>query len=150
MAARVPVADRVAARCDADHAHHRAQREGDALVHVHGVAVDAENLRQRCVHLVDQLPDAGDQRGEAALGRPNLQQLHDERVSRLGAADRDRPGRGVDPLEVDLGDEIGLGLDLPGEAVVRLQRHDRARFDLEHGLHVRAEGPDDVVAADPV
>ena len=36
-----------------------------------------------------------------------------ERVAGLGAADRDRPGRGVDALEVDLGDEVGLALDLP-------------------------------------
>ena len=64
------------------------------------------------------------------------QQLDDERVAGLGAAHGDRPGRRVDALEVDRRHEIGLGLDLPGEAVVRLERDDRARLDLEHGLHV--------------
>ena len=45
-------------------------------------------------------------------GGPHLEQFDDERVAGLGAADGDRPGRGVDALEVDLGDEVGLALDL--------------------------------------
>ncbi len=134
----------------ADHAHHRPQREGDAVVHVHGVALDAKDLRQRRLHLIDQLPDAGDERCKAAFLRPDLEQLHDQRVARLRPSDRDRPGRGVDPLEVDLRDEIGLALDLAREAVVRLEGHDRAGLDLEHGLQVGAERPDDLVTTDPM
>ena len=74
----VAVEDRLALGCDADHAHHRAQRERDAIGHVHGVAVDAEDLRHRRLHVVDQLADAGDQRREPALGRPHGEQLDDE------------------------------------------------------------------------
>ena len=62
--------------------------------------------------------------------------------------DRDRAGRAVDPLEVDAGDQVLLAPDLAREAVVRLQADDRAGLDLEHGLEVRAERPDDLVAAD--
>ena len=81
---------------------------------------------------------------------PHLEQLDHERVARFGAPDGDRPGCAVHALEVDLGDEVVLRLDLPGEAVVGLERDDFAGLDLEHGAEVRAERPDHLVASDPV
>src|SRR5207245_5352080 len=58
--------------------------------------------------------------------------------------------RRVDAREVDVGDEVCLGLDLASEAVVRLEADDGARLDLEHGLHLRPEGPDDLIPGDDV
>ena len=98
----------------------------------------------------DQLPELGDDRREAARPRAHVEQLDDERVARLGAAHRDRPRRAVHAREVDRRDEVFLRRDLTGEAVVRLERDDGARLDLEHGLEVRPEAPDHVVARDAV
>ena len=81
---------------------------------------------------------------------PHVEDLGDERVARLGAPHGDRPGRAVDPREVDLGDEVVLAADLAGEAVVRLERDDVAGLDLQHRLEVRPERPDDLVARDSV
>ena len=83
-------------------------------------------------------------------GRADLEQLDDERVARLGAAHRYRPGGAVDAREVDVADEIGFRLDLPGEAVVRLEADDRAGLHLEHRLEVGPEAPDHLVARDDV
>ena len=85
-----------------------------------------------------------------AVVGPHLEQLDDERVARLGAAHGDRTGGAVHALEVDFGDEVGLRADLPGEAVVRLERDDFAGLDLEHGREVRAECPDHLVPGDAV
>ena len=41
-------------------------------------------------------------------------------------------------------------VDLPGEAVVRLEGDDVARLDLEDGLEIGAEGPDHLVTREPV
>ena len=76
----------------------------------------------------------------------HLEDLDQQRVARLGTANRDWPGCPVDAVEVDVGDEVVLGLDLAGEAVVRLERDDGTRLDLEHRLQRGAEAPDDVVA----
>ena len=72
----------------------------------------------------------------------DLEQLDDERVAGLGAAHEDRARRGVDALEVERREEIRLGRDLPGEAVVRLERDDLAGIDLEHRRQVGRERPD--------
>ena len=144
--ARVAVRHRLAAGRAADHADHRAKRERDAVGHVDRVALDAEDLCERRADLLDQLAHPGDERREAPLVRPHLEELDDERVAGLRAADRDRAGGAVDAVEVDLRDEIGLGLDLAGEAVVRLERDHLARLDLEHGVEVGAERPDHLVA----
>jgi hypothetical protein len=114
-----------------------------------GVAFHAEDLRERRLDAVDQLTDPRNERREAVVGGPNLEQLDDERVARLRAPHSDRAGGGVDPLKVDLGDQVGLAADLAGEAIVRLERDDRAGLDLEHGRHFGGERPDDLVAADP-
>ena len=69
---------------------------------------------------------AGRCRGSASRTRcssvAHLRAARRRASRRLGAADRDRPGRRVDALEVDRRDEIGLGRDLAREAVVRLER----------------------------
>src|SRR4029077_13255404 len=109
-----------------------------------------EQPRDRRLDLVDQLAEAGDQAGEPDFDRAHVDDLGDERVARLGALDRDRAGRAVDLVEVDLGDEVVLRGDLPGEAVVRLERDRRAGLDLEDRLEVGPERPDDLVTADPV
>ena len=97
-----------------------------------------------------QLPEAGNQRRDAPLDRPHVEDLRHERVARLGAAHGHRPGGAVDATEVDVGDEVGFALDLPGEAVVRLEGDDVARLDLEDGLEIGAEGPDHLVTREPV
>ena len=141
-----PVRERLAVGRDADDADHRPGREADAVVHADLAVAHLEDPRDRRLHLLDQLPEAGDQRRDAPLDRPHVEELHDERVAGLGALDGDGPGRAVDPLEVDLGDEVVLAADLAGEAVVRLEGDGVARLDLEHGLEIRAERPDDLVA----
>ena len=143
--AGVAVRQRLAAGRAADHSDHRAKWERDAVGHVDRVALDAEDLCERRADLLDQLAHPGDEGREASLVRSHLEELDDERVAGLGAADRDRARGAVDAFEVDLRDEIGLRPDLPGEAVVRLERDHLARLDLEHGVDVRAERPDRLV-----
>ena len=99
---------------------------------------------------VDQLSELRNDRREAAGAGADLEQLDDERVARLGAAHRDRPGGAVHAREVDVADEIVLRLDLPGEAVVRLEADGRPGLDLEHRLEVGPEAPDHLVAGDDV
>ena len=135
---------------DADHADHRPEREADPVVHPDRLLVDVEDVRHRRSHVVDQLSELRDDRREAARAGPNLEQLDDERVARLGASHRDRPGRAVDTREVDAADEIVFRLDLPGEAVVRLEADGRPGLDLEHRLEVGPEAPDHLVARDDV
>ena len=141
-----PVRELLAAGRDADDADHRHRRERDAVVHLHDPVLHLEQPRQRRLHLVDQLAEAGDERRDAPLDRAHVEDLGDERVARLGALDRDRAGGAVDPREVDLGDEVVLAPDLAGEAVVRLEGDDVAGLDLEHRLEIRAERPDDLIA----
>jgi len=100
--------------------------------------------------VVDQLAELRDQRGEPARAGRDFEEVDDQRVAGLGAAHRDRSGGAVDPREVDLRDEVGLGPDLAGEAVIRLEADDGAGLDLEHRLQLWAEAPDDLVAGDDV
>ena len=104
-----------------------------------------EQPRHRRLHLVDQLAEAGDQRRDAPLDRAHVEDLGDQRVARLGALDGDRPGRAVDPREVDLGDEVVLAPDLAGEAVVRLERDRVARLDLR--APAARSGPNDQITS---
>ena len=140
----------VAVGRDADDADHRPRREAHSVVHPDLAVDDLEEPGQRCLHSVDQLPEAGDQCRDAPLDRAHVEDLRDQGVARLGSAHRDGAGRAVDPLEVDVRDESVLRPDLAGEAVVRLERDRLARFDLEHGLEVGAERPDHLVAAEAV
>src|SRR4029077_2345025 len=135
---------------DADDADHRPRWEGDAVVHPDLAVTHLEHPRQRRLHLVDQLPEAGDQRRDPPLDRPDVEDLGDERVARLGAAHGDRPGGAVDPLEVDLCYERVLALDLARDAVVRLEGDGLAGLDLEHRLEVGPERPDHLVTREPV
>ena len=109
-----------------------------------------EEARERRANLVDQLPEAGDERRDAPLDRAHVEDLGDERVARLGAPHGHRARGAVDPREVDFGDEVVLAPDLAGEAVVRLEGDDVAGFDLEHRDEVGAERPDDLVPGDAV
>ena len=101
-----------------------------------------EHPRERLLHLVDQLPEAGDERRDAPFDRPHVEDLRDQRVAGLRARDRDRAGGAVDPRHVDPGDEVVLAPDLAREAVVRLERHHFAGLDLQHRDEVRPERPD--------
>ena len=145
MAAGEPVSQRLAVRRDADHAEHRPEREADPLVHPDRVALDLEDGRDGRLDPLAQLADPGNQRREAARLGAERHDLGHERVSRLGAAHGDRPGRAVHAGEVDLGHEVLLGPNLAGEAVVRLEGHNRPGLDLEHGLQIGTERPHDVV-----
>src|SRR5262249_13729647 len=80
----------------------------------------------------------------------HVEDLRHQRDARLGAAHGDRPRGAVDPLEVDLGDEVVLAADLAGEAVVRLEGDGVAGLDLEDGLEGGPERPDHLVARPPV
>jgi hypothetical protein len=144
------VRDLLAVGGDADHADHRAEREADPVVHPDRLLVDVEDVGHGGLHCVDQLSELGDDRREATRAGTDLEQLDDQRIARLGAAHRDRPGCAVDTREVDVTDEIGFRLDLPGEAVVRLEADDRAGLHLEHWLEVGPEAPDHLVACDDV
>ena len=126
------------------------EREADPVVHPDRLLVDVEDVGHGRAHLVDQLPELGDDRREAARAGADLEQLDDERVARLGAAHRDRAGGAVDAGEVDVADEVLLGLDLAGEAVVRLEADCCPGLDLEHRLEVGPEAPDHLVARDDV
>src|SRR5581483_8433493 len=44
---------------------------------------DVEDLRQRLLHVLDQLPESRDQRRDAPLDRPDVEDLRDERVAGL-------------------------------------------------------------------
>ena len=87
---------------------------------------------------------------EPAPGSPTLTagSLRDIMSARLGPAHGDRSRRAVHAVEVDLRHEVGLGADLPGEAVVRLEPDHRAGLDLQHGLEIGPERPDHVVPTD--
>ena len=135
---------------DADDADHRHGRERDPLVLPDHPVLHLEHPRQRLLHLVDQLPEARDQRRHAPLDRTDVEDLGDERVAGLRALHRHRPGRAVDPRHVDPGDEVVLAADLPGEAVVRLERDRLAGLDLQHRDEVGPEGPDHLVPGDPM
>ncbi len=106
--------------------------------------------RQRRLHLLDQLSEAGDEGGDAPLDRAHVEDLDDERVAGLGAADGDRPCRAVDPGHVDLGDEVVLAADLARETVVRLEGDDIAGPDLQHRLEIGPERPDHLATRESV
>jgi hypothetical protein len=146
VATSEPVRERHAIGRDPDDTDHRLRGKRDPVVHADLAVAHLEHPRDRRLHLLDQLPESGDQGRHPPLDRPHVEDLRDERVARLGALDSHRTGRAVDPLEVDLGDEVVLAADLAGEAVVRLEGDGVARLDLEHGLEIRAERPDDLVA----
>ena len=97
-----------------------------------------------------ELAEAGDQRCDAPLDRADVEDLGDQRVAGLGAADGHGPGGAVDPVEVDVRDQILLAPDLPREAVVRLEGDHVAGVDLQHRVEVGAERPDHLVARDAV
>ena len=145
-----PVRELLAVGRHADDADHRPGGERDAVVHPDLAVAHVEQPRERGLHLVDQLAEAGDQRRHAPLDRAHVEDLGHERVARLGPADRHRAGRAVDPPEVDLRHEVVLALDLPGEAVVRLEGDDVAGPDLEHRLEIGPERPDHLVTREPV
>src|SRR5207249_5940669 len=69
-----------------------------------------------------------------------------QRVPGLCAANRHRAGGAVHTLEVDLGDEVALALDLACEAVVRLEGQYGPGLDLQRRVHFGAKAPDDLVA----
>ncbi len=117
----------------------------DAVVHLHHPVAHLEEAGQRRLHLLDELTEPGDERGDAPLDRAHVEDFRDERVAGLGALHGDRAGRAVDPREVDLGHEVVLAPDLPGEAVVRLEGDDVAGLDLQHGLEAGPERPDHLV-----
>ncbi len=52
-----------------------------------------EHPRHRAVHEVIELAEAGDQRRDSPLDRPDVEDLRDQRVAGLGASHRDRAGR---------------------------------------------------------
>jgi hypothetical protein len=104
-----------------------------------------EEPRDRRANLVDQLAEAGDQGGDAPLDWADVEDLHDERVAGLRAANGDRAGRTVDPRQVDLRHEVVLASDLAGEAVVRLEDDGVAGLDLEDRLEIGSERPDHLV-----
>jgi hypothetical protein len=144
------VRERVAVGRDADDADHRPRgNETRSFIRISPSRTSKSRVSGACT-CVDQLAEAGDQRRDAPLDRPHVEDLGHERVARLGPSHRDRPGRAVDPLEVDLRDEVVLAADLAREAVVRLEGNGLAGVDLQHGLEVRAERPDHLVAREPV
>ena len=134
--ARLTGRERLAAGRDADDADHRVGRERDPVVHLHDPVPHLEHLGDGRLDEPAQLPEAGDQRRDAPLDRPHVEDLRHERVTGLGAAHRHRPRGAVDATEVDVGDEVGFALDLPREAVVRLEGDDVAGLDLEDGLEI--------------
>src|SRR5215208_7798608 len=75
-------------------------------------------------------------------------------ITRLspGSAPRTETGPGgrVHLREVDVGDQIVLGLDLAREAVVGLEGDDLPAAYLQDGLHFRAEGEDGLFLRDGV
>src|SRR2546421_8056845 len=145
VAAGEAVRERVAVGRDPDDADHRPRREADAVGHPDHAVLDPEEPRERRAHLVDQLPEARDERRDAPLDRLHLEDLGDQRVARLRALHGHGPGGAVDSFQVDLRDEVVLGADLAREAVVRLEDDRLAGLDLEHRLEVGPERPDHLV-----
>ena len=101
--------------------------------------------------LVDQLAEAGDQRRRSptSTGRTS-------RISATSESPGSAPLTATGPValltrskSISVTRSSSRG-DLPGEAVVRLERDRRAGLDLEHRLEVGPERPDDLVTADPV
>src|SRR5205807_1947042 len=101
-----PVGELLAAGRHADDAHHRPSRERDALVLADEPVLHLEHPGQRLLHLVDELAEAGDERGDAPFDGTHVEDLRDERVAGLRALHRDGPRRRVDAGQVDLGYEV--------------------------------------------
>jgi hypothetical protein len=133
-----------------DDADHRPGREPNPFVHLDPAVLDLEQARQRRLHLVDQLAEAGDERGDAPVDRADIEDVDDERVARLGTEHGHRSGGAVHLLEVDLGDQVLLAADLAAEAVVRLEPDGRSGLDLEHGVELGPESPDHVLLGNDV
>jgi hypothetical protein len=150
VAPREAVRQGLAVGGESDDADHRLRREAHAVVHLDPAVLDPEHPRHRRLDVLDQLAETRDQARETELDRPHVEDLRDEGVPGLGSAHGHRTGRAVHALEVDLGDEVVLGRDLPREAVVRLEGDRLTGIDFEHGFEVRAEGPDDLVPPDAV
>src|SRR5689334_10276044 len=146
--AGVRVRQLLAPRCDADHADHRTGREADPVRHHDLVPFDPKNVRERRLNLADQLPEAGDDRRDALVDGLDREELRHERVAGLRAFDPNRAGGAVHARHVDRRHEVVLARDLAREAVVRLERDDVARLDLEHRLEVGAKSPNDLVPGD--
>ena len=109
--ARETVRQRLAVGRDADDADHRPRREAHALVHLDPAVLDPEDAASAAPATCSiSCPKPGISVATPRLDRLDVEELDDERVARLGAGDRDGPGRAVDALEVDLGDEVVLGL----------------------------------------
>ena len=70
--------ERLAAGRDPDDADHRLRRERHALVHPHHPVAHLEQPGQRRLHQMVELPEAGDQRRDAPLDRPHVEDLRDE------------------------------------------------------------------------
>ena len=136
------------------HAEHRPGRERDPVVHVDRVAVDPEDPGDRVRHLCLKLADSGDRQCHAGLRGTDLQDLDNQRVARLGAANGHRPGGAVDAVEieirVDVADEVLLARDLAAEAVLHLEADDGAGLDLDDRGHVRPEGEDNLLVRERV
>jgi hypothetical protein len=150
VAAGEPVGERLTVRGDADDADHWLRRERHALVHADLAVAHLEHAGDRRLDAVDQLAEPRDERRHAPLDRADVDDLGDQRVTRLGTLDCDRAGCAVDAVEVDLRDQVGLGADLAGEAVVRLEGDRVAGRDLQHGPEVGPERPDHLVTRQAV
>src|SRR5215208_7081661 len=101
--------------------------------------VDGENLGDGRFDYVYELAELRDDGGYALRPRTDVQDLHDQAVSRFGAADGDGTRRRVDFREIYLCHQVALGLYLARETVMGLEGDDGARVDLEYRFHLGTE-----------
>ena len=90
--AREAVRQLLAVGRDADDADHRLRGEAHAVVHLDLAVAHLEEPRQRRLHLLDQLAEAGDERRDAPLDRAHVEDL-DDRASRPARRPAPRPAR---------------------------------------------------------
>src|SRR5215211_9484268 len=133
-----------------DNPDHRPYWEPDLVVEVYESVPDGKNLGNGGLDQIYELAVARDD-GCHPLGTgSDIQDLDHEAVAGFRPTDGDRAGGGVHLREVDVCDQVVLGLDLAREAVVGLEGNDLPRAYLQHGLHLRAEGEDGLLLRDSV
>src|SRR5215212_1269096 len=133
-----------------DNPDHRPHWEPDLVAEVYDSIPHGQNFGNGGFDHIYELAVARND-GCHPLGTgPDIQDLGHEAVAGFRATDGDRAGGRVHLREVDVGDQIVLGLDLAREAVVGLEGNDLASAYLKDRLHLRAESEDGLLFRDGV
>src|SRR5215211_1100540 len=133
-----------------DNPDHRPYWEPDLVAEVYDSVPHGQNFGNGRFDQVYELAVALDDGCDPLRTGPDIQDLDYEAVAGFCATDGDWAGGRVHLREVDVCDQVVLGLDLAREAVVGLEGDDLPRAYLQHGLHLRAEGEDGLLLRDGV